>query len=539
MALEQSTDDNAAPHGDRTTIYDKDTSPSSTSPTLNASDAKPQHEYMPRPDNTRDASTTDEEKASQPVDEAPKERPDLVDFDGPDDPDNPKNWTKRKRWHITIAGAALTFTVTFSSSIFSVAIDPVAKEYNIGTVTATLGVALFLLGFVFGPCIFGPISEAYGRRTPLLAGFAVFAIFQIPVAVAQNVETIMLCRFFGGFAASSPLATVGGLLADMWDPIPRAYAIAAFASGGFAGPVAGPIVGGFIVDSYLGWRWTAWITLILAALTGLVGFFVISETSAPRILQYRAKRLRFETGNWALHAKADENPITSRTIVSVYLVRPFKMIAQEPILALVTAYMSFIYGILYLLFEAYPVSFQQERGWNAGVGSLPFLPFLVGIALGAAGIAYSTRTNFTKAFIKHGKPIPEERLPPMIIGAIVLPIGLFWFGWTSNPHITYWPQVISSALIGGGCMTAFWQGLNYIIDCYGFYSNSAIAVNTFIRSIAGAGFPMFATQMYHNLGVPWATSLLGFLCVAFMPVPVLFYVYGARIRARSKFTPTG
>lgn len=164
------------------------------------------------------------------------------------------------------------------------------------------------------------------------------------------------------------------------------------------------------------------------------------------------------------------------------------MIVQEPILACMTAYMSFIYGILYLLFEAYPVSFQEERGWNAGVGSLPFLPFLLGIALGALGIVYSTRTNFTKAFVKHGKPIPEERLPPMIVGAIVLPIGLFWYAWTSSPHITWVPQVLSSAALGGGTMVAFWQGLNYIIDCYGFYSNSAIAVNTFIRSIAGAAF---------------------------------------------------
>lgn len=356
-------------------------------------------------------------------------RPDLVEFDGPNDSGNPKNWSKKRRWIITIAGALLTFTVTFSSSIFSVAINPVAQQYHISRVTSTLGVSLFLCGFILGPIIFGPVSEAYGRRIPLLAGYAVFAIFQVPVAVAQNVETIMLGRFLGGFAASSPLAVVGGLLADMWEPIERAYAICAFASGGFAGPVAGPIVGGFIVDSYLGWRWTAWITLILAAVVGIFGLFAIPETSAPRILQHRARKLRFETGNWALHAKADENPITRRTIVSVYLIRPFVMLIQEPILALVTAYMSFIYGVLYLLFEAYPVSFQEQRGWNAGIGSLPFLPFLVGIALGAGGIAYSTRTNFTRAFIKHGKPIPEERLPPMIVGAIVLPIGLFWYAW--------------------------------------------------------------------------------------------------------------
>lgn len=419
MELQASTDDRADPHAQRISSNARSSNDGQNPRGSNPSSSL--NEPINEPDVEKHAP-------AQPADTSTS-RPDLVEFDGPDDPGNPKNWSRKKRWIITISGSMLTFTVTFSSSIFSVAINPVAEQYHISQVTSTLGVSLFLCGFILGPCVFGPVSEAYGRRLPLLSGYAVFAIFQIPVAVAQNVETIMLGRFLGGFAASSPLAVVGGLLADIWDPIDRAYAICAFASGGFSGPVAGPIVGGFIVDSYLGWRWTAWITLILAVVVGVIGLFAIPETSAPRILQHRARKLRFETGNWALHAKADENPITRKTIVSVYLVRPFIMLVQEPILALITAYMSFIYGILYLLFEAYPVSFQEQRGWNAGIGSLPFLPFLVGIALGAAGIAYSTKTNFTRAYVKYGKTVPEERLPPMIVGAIILPIGLFWYAW--------------------------------------------------------------------------------------------------------------
>lgn len=362
--------------------------------------------------------------------EKPIQDPNLVDFDGPEDSGNPKNWSVRKRGAATVSMGLMTFVVTFASSVFSVAIEHVAVEYNIGTVTSTLGVSLFLLGFVFGPVFFGPASEAYGRRVPLFAGYALFAIFQIPVATAQNVETIMLGRFFGGFFASAPLAVVGGALADMWNPVERAYAVCAFAAGAFVGPVFGPICGGFITQSHLGWRWTAWLTLIMACLFGIIGLFLIPETSAARILQIRAKRQRHETKNWALHSKADENQITLGSIFHVYLARPWIMIAQEPILALITAYLSFIYGILYLLFEAYPITFQEGRGWNGGVGSLPFLSFVVGILMGNGVIVYSTATNFKKSFIKHGKPVPEERLPPMILGAIILPIGLFWFAWT-------------------------------------------------------------------------------------------------------------
>ncbi|EXJ96236.1 hypothetical protein A1O1_01362 [Capronia coronata CBS 617.96] len=478
-----------------------------------------------------------ESQRSVPATAMRTSRPDLVEFDGPDDPDNPQNWSKKRKWAITAAMGGMAFVVTFASSIHSVAIKPVAHEYHISQVVSILGVSLFLLGFVFGPIFFGPASEVFGRRVPLFAGYLVFAIFQIPVAVARNVETIMLGRFFGGFAASSPLAVVGGALADIWGPLERAYGVCVFAGATFIGPVAGPIVGGFITQSYLGWRWTAWITLIMAALFGSIGLLVIPETSAARILQIKAKRLRYETQNWALHAKADERRVDAKSMLTVYLVRPFLMFVQEPILALVTAYMSFIYGILYLFFEAFPISFQEERGWNPGVGALPFASFIVGIAMGTGLIAYSTRTNFTRAFYKEGKIVPEERLPPMMVGAAALPIGLFWFAWTSNPHIIWVPQVLSVAVMGGGCLLTFWQGMNYIIDCYGFYANSAIAINTFVRSTAGAGFPLFAPAMYHNLGVPWASSLLAFLCVVFFPVPVLFYKYGARIRQKSRFKP--
>lgn len=126
----------------------------------------------------------------------------------------------------------------------------------------------------------------------------------------------------------------------------------------------------------------------------------------------------------------------------------------------------------------------------------------------------------------------------MILGAFLLPIGLFWFAWTSNPHISWVPQVIASIPIGWGILMIFMQGLNYIIDVYMWHANSAIAGNTFIRSLFGAGFPLFAVQMFHKLGVNWAASLLGFLCIAMIPAPICFYFYGSKVRKMSKFSPS-
>ena len=126
----------------------------------------------------------------------------------------------------------------------------------------------------------------------------------------------------------------------------------------------------------------------------------------------------------------------------------------------------------------------------------------------------------------------------MILGSFILPIGLFWFAWTSSPNITWVPQTLAGIPIGWGILMIFLQGLNYIIDVYMWHANSAIAANTFLRSLAGGGFPLFATAMYHTLGVAWATSLLGFLCIAMIPAPICFFIYGAKIRKMSKFSPS-
>ena len=386
--------------------------------------------------------------------------------------------------------------------------------------------------------VWGPFSELYGRTRPLFFGFIVFAIFQIPVATAQNLYTILIARFFGGLFGCAPLAIVGGALADFWNPVDRGIAICVFAAATFIGPVAGPIMGGFITQSYLGWRWTAWITLIMSALFLVIGLIGLPESYAPVLLQRRAKKIRYETKNWAIRAKKDEQQIDLHEIVVKYLFRPLQMLIFEPILVLVTIYMGLIYGILYLFFTAYPISFQEERGWNGGVGALPFLGITVGVLLGGTFIAIVTKTRFQRKFIKHGHVIPEERLPPMIVGAALLPTGLFWFAWTSSPHITWVPQVLAGIPIGAGILMIFMQGLNYIIDVYLMHANSAIAANTLIRSLAGAGFPLFVMAMYHNLGVPWATSLLGFLTAVMFPVPVLFFIYGKRIRRMSRYSPT-
>lgn len=128
------------------------------------------------------------------------------------------------------------------------------------------------------------------------------------------------------------------------------------------------------------------------------------------------------------------------------------MLLLEPILICITLYIAFIYGILYLFFEAYPISFSEIRGWkSSGVAALPLIAILIGVLCGVSFIAYTTKVHYSQKQMA-GQATPEDRLPPMMLGAVMLPAGLFWFAWTSSPSVSWVPQVIAGVFIGLGIM---------------------------------------------------------------------------------------
>ncbi|THW56503.1 MFS general substrate transporter [Aureobasidium pullulans] len=459
----------------------------------------------------------------------------IVSWDGEHDPKKPMNMPEHRKWMIVISTGLMTFCVSFASSVFSTTTFVTAELFGVSSEVMILGLSLYVLGFAFGPLVWGPLSEAFGRTRPLFAGMIIFCIFQVPVAVAQNLQTIFICRFLGGVAGSAPLAIIGGMYVDFMEPINRGVATSVFAGAVFAGPVAGPVVGSFITYSYLGWRWTAWITLIMSAFFTIIAYLLTPETYEPVLLAWKADKLRHETKDWALHSKSEEDPLNYDTIVNKYLMKPLVMIVKEPILIILTLYMSLVYGILYLTFEVYPISFEMDRGWSPGLASLPFIAIFIGVVLACAIIGGFSKTWYAKRLIASGKLNPEDRLPPMIAGSLILPVGLFWFAWTSHPDTHWAAQVVSGIFIGLGIILIFMSGVTYMVDVYLLNANSAIAINTFIRSAVAAGFPMFATYLYDGLGVDWATSLLAFVCIALIPFPFVFWFYGKKIRSWSKF----
>ena len=113
----------------------------------------------------------------------------------------------------------------------------------------------------------------------------------------------MITRFFTGFFGSAPITNTGGVLGDIWSPQQRGVAVVGYAVAVVGGPTIGPVVGGAITSSDLRWRWIEYLTGIVLMAQLVLDLILCDESYAPTLLVYKARRLRHESGNWALHAK--------------------------------------------------------------------------------------------------------------------------------------------------------------------------------------------------------------------------------------------
>lgn len=285
------------------------------------------------------------------------------------DPENPKNWSKAYKWWCTMVVAITCFVVALASAVITADLDAPAAELGVSKEVSLLAITVFVVGFGVGPMLFAPLSEVYGRRVIYGSTLLLAVIFIIPCAVAPNIATLLVCRAIDGIAFSAPMTLVGGTLADLWKNEERGVPMAAFSAAPFIGPAIGPLIGGWL-SMAAGWRWLYWIQLILAAVVWILITFTVPETYAPTILKRRAEKMRKETGDdqFVTEQELDKRPMSAR--MKVFLLRPFQLLFQELIVFLISLYMSVLYGLLYMFFVAYPIIFQEGKGYSAGVTGL-------------------------------------------------------------------------------------------------------------------------------------------------------------------------
>lgn len=257
----------------------------------------------------------------------------VVDWDGPDDPSNPMNWPARKKWANICVLAAINFFSPLISSMFAPGVPQVQKEFESSDQTlATFVVSVFLLGYVAGPLVLVPLADVYGRVVVYHAGNLGFIIFNIACAVSTNMNMLIGFRFLAGLIGSAPMTVGGGTVADIMPHEQRGLAIMVWNLPVVAGPVIGPVIGGFLTQ-VAGWRWPFWLVVISSGATAVVGVVVLRETNPAVLLKWKTKKLRKETGKPNLRSKLDLG-LPKKEMFIRAIVRPSKLLFLSPICGL-------------------------------------------------------------------------------------------------------------------------------------------------------------------------------------------------------------
>ncbi|KAL1892202.1 hypothetical protein Sste5346_007158 [Sporothrix stenoceras] len=460
--------------------------------------------------------------------------PNLVKWEGPDDPQNPKNWTIGRKWAAVFIVSLFTFISPVSSSMVAPALPDIGRELHItSSVEQLLTLSIFILAYAVGPLFLGPLSELYGRVIVLQLSNLVYLFFNLGCGLAKTRGQMIAFRFLSGFGGSAPLAIGGGVLADLFTAEQRGRALSMYSLAPLLGPAVGPIAGAFIAQNTT-WRWVFYSTTIADGVIQFAGLFFLRETFAPVLLTWKRDRLRKETGNNALYTAFDEARAggvwhTLRIAFS----RPFIMLGSQLIVQVLALYMMYLYGIMYLMLATFPTLWTEIYHERQGIAGLNYISLGVGLSLGAQIMA--PLQDRVYAYLKRRYNVtvgrPEFRVPIMVPGSILVPAGLLIFGWTAE-YKTHWigPN-IGAALMTSGVIIGFQCIQGYLVDTYTRYAASAVGATTVLRSIAGFGFPLFAPNLYSSLGYGKGNTVLAAIGIIIgWPAPFLLWKYGPYLR---------
>ncbi|KAK3314680.1 major facilitator superfamily domain-containing protein [Apodospora peruviana] len=453
------------------------------------------------------------------------------------DPENPYNWSPRKKAGVLATSVMLIMNSTMGSSLPSNAIPFITAEWGVTSKSQmVLPISVYLIGYVMGPILWAPLSEQYGRKKLTVGTFIMFSLSTLACALAPTWAAFLIFRLLCGIFASAPIAIVTGIIADIYgDPRTRGRSMGIFMASTVFGPLLAPIISGFSATA-IGWRWAFWIALIYAGAT-MIPLAIFPETFGPVLLLRRARAIRHRDPSARVIAPHEFDKRNLTELTTVVLTRPIRMIIFEPIVNTTCAYIALCYAIFYMSFEAFPIIFQGVYGLSPGQCGLTYLAIGAGSVL-ALPIFWTYDNFLRRAQSQNAAWTHQEeyrRLPLACIGGPMFVISLFWLGWTSRNDIHFVVPMLAGIPFGIGFMCIFQALLNYLTDAYEIFAASAHAATSCSRSLLATVLPLAASPMFATLEISGACSLLGGLSLLMCAIPFVFLWQGEKIRANSKF----
>lgn len=462
--------------------------------------------------------------------------PELVTWDGPDDPEYPRNWsTKQKVWQTTIV-ALYTFVSPITSSIPSPAMPQISQSLGMenNQFLESFSVSIMILAWALGPLVIAPISESdrVGRRPVLNASIWINLFFNLGCGFSRTPAQLCICRFLGGLGGCAALNVGAGTLADLWNDDQRLVAMAFYSICPTLGPVLSPVASSFIVAN-MNWRWVFHFLSIFNAAIAIVGTIFFRETYSPTLLYNKCQALKKETDNKHLHTIyeiADGETKWGQFMVTVS--RPVKLLFTHPMVLGLGSFMAFTYGFMYLMIVTFPKVYKVKYGFSVQITGLMYLPMGVGYILGIIFFTIAIDKIYKKLTARNGGvPKPEYRLPCLCFSGVGIPVGLIWYGWSAEKELHWIMPAIGTAIYAFSFIAVFQTIQNYLIDMNNRFAASAVAAAAVFRSFFGFLFPLFANKMYDRLGYGWGNTMCGLVgLVLGLPFPIFCLMYGERLR---------
>ncbi|KAJ5460296.1 Major facilitator superfamily domaingeneral substrate transporter [Penicillium daleae] len=426
----------------------------------------------------------------------------------------------------------------FASSVFAPAAADADRTFdNTSSILGSLTVTSYLFGYGFGPLFLSPLSEMYGRRIILNISTSFFVLFQIGCALAPNLSALIVFRLLTGIGGSACLTIGGGVVSDLFEPEQRGMAMSIFGAGPLFGPVLGPICGGFIAQR-AGWRWVFWVLVIAGGSFTLFVMIFNRETNPVILVRRKTVLLRKELGRSDLRScyeKAGEGDAEKGKAKATHFLRslstPFQLLFRSPIVSIIAMYIATVYGCLYLLLTTITTAFKDTYNWSIESSGLAYLGLGIGFIFGQLVFGMLSDRVVIRLKAQNGDVFePEMRLPLCIFFALFVPVSFFWYGWSLQAKAHWIVPIIGLFPFAFGLVGIFGTLQTYIIDSYPRYAASGIAAITVSRSLVGALLPLAGPTMYRALGYGWGNSLLGFITLAMLLMPIIFNRVGASLR---------
>ncbi|KAL4917733.1 major facilitator superfamily domain-containing protein [Aspergillus aurantiobrunneus] len=464
-------------------------------------------------------------------------------WNGPDDPENPFNWSSKYKWVLTVTVCFISILTGLPAGTYGSGNDWMEKQFHVQNSpfpNLYWATTSWNMGAAFWPLIFVPLTESSGRMPGYFVAYIILIISLFPSAFAPNFATLVVTRFFGGGASSVSINIVGGSISDVWHgEKARSLPMSLFGFTSVVGIALGPFIGSAIVQIPKSepWRWIFYVQIIYNAALVPIFWFILRETRPDVILKRRAQKIRKETGR-PVYAQAELSAPSTLRLLQISFKRPTRMLTTEPVVIFFTLWISFAWGILYLFFSSVVQTFGENYAWDTLATGLVQLAISVGAVVGTLFNPIQDWLYLRSASRnpeKHGRPIPEARLYTSIPGSLLFAAGLFWYGWSSQPDVHWIVPTIGIAATGVGIYSIYMAVVNYLTDAYERYAASALSAASLGRNSFGAFLPLASPQLFSNLGFGWAGTLLGFIGIALSVVPVVLVLKGPAIRRSSPF----